>query len=69
MKLIEYLSSAAAQKIYAETNYEYPVLKGVALHPMVASWGTFKADKAYLSNIAEQRGMASRLVDQVAFNK
>jgi iron(III) transport system substrate-binding protein len=69
VKLIEYLSSAAAQKIYAETNYEYPVLKGVALHPMVASWGTFKADKAYLSKIAEQRGMASRLVDQVAFNK
>ncbi len=69
LKLIEYLSSASAQKIYAETNFEYPVLDGVALHPIVASWGTFKADKAYLAKIAEQRSLASRLVDQVAFNK
>jgi iron(III) transport system substrate-binding protein len=69
LKLIEFLSSAPAQQIYAEINFEYPVLDGVALHPMVASWGTFKADKAYLAKIAEQRGTASRLVDQVAFNK
>ena len=69
LKLIEFLTSPAAQKIYAETNFEYPILEGVALHPIVASWGKFKADKAWLSRIAEQRGAASRLVDEVAFNK
>ncbi len=68
VRLIEFLSSDAAQKIYAETNFEYPVKPGVPLHPMVASWGKFKADKAYLSKIAGQRGTATKLVDQVAFN-
>jgi len=68
IKLIEFLSDDAAQKIYAESNFEYPVKPGVAVHPMVASWGKFKADKAYLSNIAKQRTTATKLVDQVAFN-
>jgi iron(III) transport system substrate-binding protein len=68
VKLIEFLSGDAAQKIYAEANFEYPVKAGVALHPMVASWGTFKADKAFLSLIANQRVVASKLVDQVSFN-
>ena len=68
IKLIEFLSGDTAQKIYAEANFEYPVKEGVALHPMVASWGKFKADKAYLSKIASERTTASKLVDQVAFN-
>jgi iron(III) transport system substrate-binding protein len=68
IKLIEFLSGAAAQKIYAETNFEYPVKQGVALHPLVASWGSFKADKAYLSKIAQERSTATKLVDQIAFN-
>lgn len=68
IKLIEFLSGDAAQKIYAESNYEYPVKTGVALHPMVASWGKFKTDRAYLSKIARERTNATKLVDQVAFN-
>ena len=54
--------------MYAETNFEYPVKTGVALHPMVASWGEFKADEAFLSKIANARSTATKLVDQVAFN-
>ena len=68
VKLVEFLSGNTAQKIYAESNFEYPVKAGVTLHPLVASWGTFKADKAYLSKIANQRTQATKLVDQVAFN-
>ncbi len=68
IRLIEFLSGDAAQKIYAERNFEYPVKPGVALHPMVASWGTFKADESFLSTIASQRVIASKLVDQVSFN-
>ena len=68
IRLIEYLSGAEAQKIYAERNFEYPVKAGVALHPMVASWGTFKADGAHLSRIAEERTRASKLMDRVSFN-
>ena len=68
IRLIEFLSGQAAQKMYAETNFEYPVKTGVALHPMVASWGEFKADEAFLSKIANARSTATKLVDRVAFN-
>ena len=66
--LIEFLSGAEAQKIYAEGNFEYPVKAGVALHPLVASWGRFKADEVFLSKLAEQRVTASRIMDRVRFN-
>lgn len=69
IKLLEFLSDDAAQKIYAESNFEYPVKAGVPLHPLVASWGKFKADKAYLSKIANERTKATKMVDQVAFNR
>jgi hypothetical protein len=34
----------------------------------VASWGSFKADAAYLSKIAEQRALAAKIMDRVRFN-
>jgi iron(III) transport system substrate-binding protein len=68
IKLIEFLSGDKAQKIYAEGNFEYPVKAGVALPALVASWGTFKADEAFLSNVAEQRTLATRIMDRVRFD-
>ena len=68
IKLIEFLTSNDGQKIYAEDNFEYPIKAGVPRHPIVASWGTFKADATYLSKIAEQRRKASRIMDKVRFN-
>ena len=68
IKLIEFLSGDAAQKIYAEDNFEYPVKAGTALHPLVASWGKFKADTVYLSKIAEHRARATRIMDEVRFD-
>jgi len=68
VKLIEFLSGDAAQKLYAEQNFEYPVKAGVALHPLVASWGKFKADDIGLADVATHRAAASRLVDEVKFN-
>lgn len=69
VKLIEYLSSDAAQKQYAMGNFEYPVLAGVELHPLVKSWGEFKADTVFLSKVAEQRTEASKIMDEVGFNQ
>ena len=68
IRLIEFLSGDTAQKIYAERNFEYPVKKGVPLHPLVASWGGFKADTVFLVRIAEQRKLASRIMDRVRFD-
>ena len=68
IKLIEFLSGDAAQRIYAEDNFEYPIKAGVKLHPIVAGWGTFKADESFLSKIAEHRIQATRIMDKVRFD-
>lgn len=69
IKLMEFLSSVEAQKIYAKVNAEYPVKDGVPWSDLVKSWGTFKADSLSLDTIAKNRKRASEMVDQVAFNE
>ncbi|MGB0921644.1 MAG: Fe(3+) ABC transporter substrate-binding protein [Alphaproteobacteria bacterium] len=68
VKLMEYLSSDAAQALYAEQNFEYPVKPGVAWSPVVEEWGRFKADKAPLAEIAKNRPAALLLVNKVGFD-
>jgi len=68
VKLIEFLSSEGAQKIYAETNHEYPVKPGVEVSERVKSWGAFKKDTLSLADIAANRKTASELVDKVGFD-
>ena len=69
VKLIEFLSGDFAQRIYASQNFEYPVKAGVAVDPLVKSWGQFKADTLNLEKIAKLRSTASKLVDKVRFNE
>lgn len=68
IKLLEFLTSAKAQQVYGETNYEYPVKEGVAASKLVRSWGAFKSDSIGLDVIAKFRKQASELVDKVGFN-
>jgi iron(III) transport system substrate-binding protein len=68
LKLMEYLASDEAQKIYATANNEYPVGPGVPPSDIVKSWGTLKADPLPLENIAKHRKRASELVDKVNFD-
>ncbi len=66
--LIEFLTSAGAQQIYAAANYEYPVKPDVAASELVSSWGQFKSDGIGLDEIAKHRKQASELVDKIGFN-
>lgn len=68
IKLMEYLVSEPAQQSYAQTNMEYPVRPGVALSPLVASWGKFTADELSLTTIAQNRKAALKLLDEVKFD-
>ncbi|GAB4516027.1 MAG: Fe(3+) ABC transporter substrate-binding protein [Roseibium sp.] len=68
VKLIEFLTSDDAQRIYAETNHEYPVKPGVEVSDRVKSWGDFKKDTLPLADIAAHRKTASELVDKVGFD-
>ncbi|MCF8477785.1 MAG: Fe(3+) ABC transporter substrate-binding protein [Pseudolabrys sp.] len=68
MKLIEWLVGEQAQHIYADMNYEYPLRAGIAINPIIASYGTLKPDPLPLSKIAESKKAAAALVDKVGFD-
>lgn len=68
IRLMEFLSSEAAQKIYAETNNEFPVKPGVPLSPLVAGWGPFTPDTINLMDVAKERPDALRLMEEVNFD-
>ncbi|SFP16922.1 Fe(3+) ABC transporter substrate-binding protein [Variovorax sp. 770b2] len=70
VKLLEFLVSEPAQALYAQTNYEYPVRRGVALDPIIGqSIGELKVDPLPLTEIAKYRKQASALVDKVGFDQ
>ena len=67
--LMEFLVSKEAQKLYAETNMEYPVRIDVKPSTLVASWGKFAADNLSLETIAKHRKDALKLIDQAKFDR
>ena len=69
IKLMEFLSSDEAQKIYSKVNYEYPVNPNVEQSELVKSWGEFKPDDLSLAKIASYRSDASKLADIVGYDE
>lgn len=69
VKLMEYLVSDDAQKIYAEANFEYPVKPGAKVDPIIASLGTLKIDPIALTEIVKHRKQASQIAEEIGFDK
>ena len=67
-KLMEFLASYTAQKIYAEINFEYPIRNDVPISERVTSWGILKSDTLNLGKIGNSQQEASRIVDEVGYN-
>ncbi|RBO53545.1 iron ABC transporter substrate-binding protein [Rhodovulum sp. BSW8] len=68
LRFMEYLTSDHAQEIYAEVNYEYPVVPGTGPSDLVKSWGSFTADDVNLIALSRDRAAALRLVEEVDFD-
>ncbi|HIP22699.1 MAG TPA: Fe(3+) ABC transporter substrate-binding protein [Rhodobacteraceae bacterium] len=66
--LMEFLTGDIAQSLYAEANFEYPLVDSVAPSALVAGWGEFTSDPTPLTDIARLRGAALRLVERVDFD-
>jgi len=62
VRFLEYLVSPGAQKFFAQANNEYPVVKGVALDPAVAKWGTFKESAVPVSQYGPNLGKALQIM-------
>lgn len=65
--LLEWLSSAAAQGMFASLNMEYPVNTQVAPDPVVAAWGEFKGDELNVSEAGRLQATAIRLMDRAGY--
>lgn len=69
VRLLEYLTTPDAQRVLADVNYEYPVRPGIAVNPLVASFGELRADPMPVADIAKARAKASELVDRVGYDR
>ncbi len=67
IKFIEFLASSDAQKLFAQGNYEYPVLAGIESSPLVTSWGTFKEDNISINSLGENNAKAVKIFDQAGW--
>ena len=67
IKLLEFLSSAPAQNLYADENYEYPINTAVKPHGLIAAWGSFKADTVDVAAAGEFQVAAVKLMDRVGY--
>lgn len=67
-EFVAYALSDEAQKLYAEINFEYPVMPSATISERVAGWGTLKADDLDLSRLGDLRASASILVDTINFD-
>lgn len=68
IRLMEFLTSDLAQKMYAEQNFEYPIVEGVERAELLKRMGDFVADDVSLAAVAEHRGDAIKLIDKVGYN-
>lgn len=67
VRLLEFLTSAEGQSMYAERNFEYPVQPDARWSPLVEGWGRFKTDRVNLSKVANLRAEAIRVFDRANY--
>jgi iron(III) transport system substrate-binding protein len=66
-KLIEWLSSEAAQQTYGALNREYPANPTIKLDPQVAAWGEYKQDQLNLRQVGVLQQKATMLINRVGY--
>jgi iron(III) transport system substrate-binding protein len=66
-KFLEWLATEDVQAEFARVNFEIPARPGVALDPVVAAWGRFKADAVDVSVSGQRQAEAVRLMDRAGW--
>ncbi|MCL4316499.1 MAG: Fe(3+) ABC transporter substrate-binding protein [Gammaproteobacteria bacterium] len=67
LKLLEWLSSDKAQKLFAGANLEFPANPGVQSDPLMAAWGAFKHDDINVSEAGKRQAEAVMLMDRAGY--
>ncbi|WP_136254160.1 Fe(3+) ABC transporter substrate-binding protein [Onishia niordana] len=66
-RFLEFLASDQAQEQFAKGNHEFPVVDGVEIDEVLASWGDFKRDDLNVSRLGENNPQAVRIFDRVGW--
>ena len=67
VRLLEWLSSAQAQNLFADANLEYPVNPSVQPDPLVALWGSFKQNQINVARAGELQAAAVMMMDRAGY--
>ncbi|WP_430398835.1 Fe(3+) ABC transporter substrate-binding protein [Ferrovibrio sp.] len=67
IKFLEYLASKQAQSYFAMGNYEFPVVGGVKLHPVIQRWAEFKEDNVNAAVFGKNNEAALKLMDRAGW--
>ena len=67
IKLLEFLISPEAQEIFARANYEFPVRPDAKADPIVAAWGSFKADSLNVATLGQHNAEAVMMMDRAGW--
>ncbi|WP_431028728.1 Fe(3+) ABC transporter substrate-binding protein [Lysinibacillus sp. LZ02] len=67
VKLLEYLTAPAAQAVFAEANYEYPVNPEASSSELLTSWGEFKEQDIPLSTLGDHNAKAVMIFNEVGW--
>ncbi|WP_458095863.1 extracellular solute-binding protein [Roseomonas sp. WA12] len=69
VRFLEFLTSPEAQTMYADANFENPVRPNTPVNEIVASFGPITPRDVSLPEVAARRAAASRIVDEVGFDR
>lgn len=67
VKLLEWLASPAAQNLFVDANYEYPVNPQVAPATTVQGWGEYKANLLNVATAGQLQAAAVKLMDRAGY--
>jgi iron(III) transport system substrate-binding protein len=67
IKLLEFLSTPAAQQMFADANFEYPANPQAAANAVIAKWGKFEHDESNVAAAGEFQAAAVKLADRVGY--
>jgi len=67
VRFLEYLTTPEAQAYFAQGNYEFPVVDGVKLVPVLEQWGEIRTDDVNAAKLGENNPEAVKLMDRVGW--
>jgi iron(III) transport system substrate-binding protein len=66
-RFLEWLSTDAAQAMFAGLNLEFPANPAVTVDPLVAAWGPFRQDTVNIAEAGRLQAAAVKLMDRAGY--